>query len=239
MNQLNDNWLTSGLIDFEYKKFILLAYLQNVKKQFDGHKLYPGLNDLVFHYKNLQSIKKNKQLLYKNFPEKISKADFAKLKVSYEKIVQDGDVMKVLEEIIYYSLPKIKGILEEGKTVYELIESKIEITPVGILPIYPEYGYLFVNEYKVKETRIYHYKITIFESSDEKFRGINTTFIETVRKGIGTTYENIKLQLIKKNKSLSSPAAFILNSKVPCPLEESLMPVAKRALVRKISKMAA
>lgn len=30
MKTLNHNWLTEGLIDFEYKKYILLSYLQEV-----------------------------------------------------------------------------------------------------------------------------------------------------------------------------------------------------------------
>ena len=58
MKKLEKDWLTSGLIDFEYKKYILLAYLQEVKGNFDSNKLYPHLSDLIFHYQNLLDLKK-------------------------------------------------------------------------------------------------------------------------------------------------------------------------------------
>ena len=66
MTELSKDWLTQGLIDFEYKKYILLAYLKNVRQNFQGQILYPFLSDLVFHYRNLLSIRENKQLIYEN-----------------------------------------------------------------------------------------------------------------------------------------------------------------------------
>ena len=35
MKKLEKDWLTRGLIDFEYKKYILLSYLQGVQSYFD------------------------------------------------------------------------------------------------------------------------------------------------------------------------------------------------------------
>ena len=66
MEQLKVDWLTDGLIDFEYKKYVLLAYLKNVRANFDDKKLYPFMSDMVFHYQNLMTIKSNKSLLYEN-----------------------------------------------------------------------------------------------------------------------------------------------------------------------------
>ena len=57
---LSKNWITEGIIDFEYKKYILLAYLQHIKSEFDERKLYPMLSDLFFHYQNLLQFKENK-----------------------------------------------------------------------------------------------------------------------------------------------------------------------------------
>ena len=42
MKQLNPNWLTEGWVDFEYKKYLLLAYLQKVSIDFDERKLKIG-----------------------------------------------------------------------------------------------------------------------------------------------------------------------------------------------------
>lgn len=239
MIKLSNNWLTEGLIDFEYKKYILMAYLQNAKKQFGQKKVYPHLSDLVFHYKNLLTIQENKELMYKNFPERISKADFEKLKITYKKIVEDGEVMKQIEEIVLFSIPKIKNLLGDGKEIYEMIDEKIEISQVGISPIYPDEGYMFINEFQDRETKIYRYQVTVFESAEEKFRGINTSFVQTIRKGIGETYENIKLSLIRQHTFLPNPATYLININIACPFNESAFPIAKRALVRFIHQNAA
>ena len=106
MKKLSNDWLTDGLIDFEYKKYILLAYLMEVRKNFDSTKLYPFLSDLVFHYRNLLKLKENKQLFYDSFPKRLSKADFEKLKLVYQDIVSDDDVMKEMEEIIFVCVAK-------------------------------------------------------------------------------------------------------------------------------------
>ncbi len=43
MDKLKDNWLTDGLIDYEFKKYQLLAYFKQVKESFQRIELYPYL----------------------------------------------------------------------------------------------------------------------------------------------------------------------------------------------------
>lgn len=235
MKTLDRNWLTEGLIDFEYKKYILLAYLQEVKSSFSQKKLYPYLSDLIFHYQNLVSIKENKNLIYENFPKQISKADFEKLTLSYKKVIQDDAFMSDLEEIIGYSIPKFKEMLHEGKDMYEWVEENMNITPIGLSPLYPDEGYMFLSEPYKTETKIYQYQMTIFENAHEKYRGVHTMFLESFKKGVGITFENVKIDLIRRYKQLPNPATYLVESKIVCPLDETLLPIAKRLLVKYIS----
>lgn len=234
MKELKKDWLTQDLIDFEYKKFILLAYLQEVKTNFTDRKLYPYFSDLIFHYRNLLSIKENKSILFENFPKQISKADFEKLTISYHKIIGDDYVMAEIEAIVTYAIPKLKDILTEGKDIYEYVEENLAITPVGISPLYPDEGYLFITEPNDKETRIYQYQITIFESADERYRGVHTTYLESVRRSLANTYENIKIDLTRRYKQLPNPATYMVEAKISLPLNETLLPIAKRVLVKYI-----
>ena len=237
MKQLNANWLTDGLIDFEYKKYLVLAYLQSAKGEFEEYKLYPFFADLIFHYQNLVQVRESKKLIYEQFPQRISKADFEKLEISYQKIVEDDEAMQEIEDIVAFALPRFKRTMDNGKEIYEWIESKIEIQPVGLLPMYSNEGYLFLNEYKVNDTKVYQYQITIFENLYEKFKGINVQYIETFSKNIGQTYENIKMSLTKKYSHLPNPATFMIISHVACPFHESLLPIAKRRLVKYVSSL--
>ncbi len=239
MNTLHENWLTEGLIDYEYKKYILLAYLKNIRQAFERKEIYPHLSDLIFHYRNLLKIKENKQIYYESFPKSIDYADFKKLQLVYKEIVQDDELMKEIEEIVYYALPRLKEMLEEGKEVYEFIEENIEIAPIGITPLYSDEGYFFLSPHPITDILIYRYKISIFENSNETFQGIHTELVDKVMKRIGETYENLKIQMVRRFRFLPNPATFLVVSKVACPIEETLLPISKRLLVREINALRA
>ena len=53
------------------------------------------------------------------------------------------------------------------------------------------------------------------------------------------TYENIKSELIKIRSELPNPAVYSIETELKFPVEETLLPVAKRRLVRYISELAA
>lgn len=238
MKELEKDWLTKGLIDYEYKKYILLSYLQDVQSCFDDRKLYPYLSDLVFHYQNLQSIKQNKELLFENFPHKIARADFEKLKIHYQKIVDDDSLMKELEQILSFAIPTLKNTLNEGKGLYEYIEEQLEVEPIGICPLYANDGYLLINQRTKKTTRVYKYQITVFRNADEKYRGIHTSYLETVEKNFSSTFESLKLSLIRRYPDMPNPATYLVDIKQDIPFHETAMPMAKRLLVKYISAAA-
>lgn len=236
MEKLSKDWLTQGLIDFEYKKYLLLAYLQTARKSFGRVELYPFLADLVFHYRNLIAVKENKTLIRESFPKEISLEEFRKLELSYREMVEDDAIMNELESIIEFAIPKIKESVQEGSVIYEYVESNVEISPVGVTPLYANEGYLFVTQPPEKETSVYRYQVSIFEDSKEQLRSLNTQFVESIDKNPLNTYERIKLDLIKRYKDLPNPAAFLVLSKLKIPFTETLMPVAKRLFVKHISQ---
>jgi hypothetical protein len=235
MKKLNENWLTQGLIDYEYKKYVLLAYLKTVHDSFGRVELYPFLADLVFHYQNLIRVKDNKDLIFESFPKEISKEDFNRLQLSYKKIVEDDSTMQEIASIIEFAIPKMKNSLEKGSQIYEIVESNCEISPIGLMPLYAAEGYLFVTQPPAKETNLYRYQVSIFDNAAEKMRGLNIRYLDTIRKGLVQSYEHIKLDLIKQYKDLPNPAAFLAVSKMRFPYEPTLMPVVKRLLVKHIS----
>ena len=238
MEKLSKDWITQGLIDFEYKKYLLMAYLQTVKSSFDKVELYPFLADLVFHYRNLQALKENKALLRDSFPKELSLEEFRKLELRYREMIEDDSVMSELESIINFALPQIKDSLQEGSNIYEYVESQCEISPVGVTPLYAKEGYLFVTQPPEKETNIYRYQMSIFEGAQEQLRSLNTEFVERVEKNPLNTYERLKLDLIRKFKDLPNPAAYLILARMKFPFVETLMPVAKRLFVKHISQPA-
>jgi hypothetical protein len=128
--------------------------------------------------------------------------------------------------------------IQTGKEIYDFVEKCLVIDPVGIVPLLPYHGYFSLRNGKEKTHGIYEYQITIFENKDDKYRGINIQFLETYEESIIKTPEAIKLDLIRRNKYLPNPAVYYVQSDIAFPLEQTLLPVAKRSLVKYISKAA-
>ena len=238
MKSLGINWFIEGSIDFEYKKYILLDYLQEISRHFDKSKLYPNLTDLIFHFNNLLYFKKNKSMLQQAFPQRLTKADLEAVKLTYQKIVDDDNTMQQIEQIIAYALQKMDPAIQTGKEIYDFVESRLNIDPVGIVPLMPYHGYFSLRNGMERTNFIYEYQITIFENKDDKYRGININFIDTWEQSITNTPEAVKLDLIRRNKYLPNPAVYYVQSDITFPLEQTLLPVAKRSLVKYISSAA-
>lgn len=238
MKSLGINWFIEGSIDFEYKKYILLDYLQEINRHFDKSKLYPNLTDLIFHFNNLLYFKKNKSMLQQAFPQRLTKADLDAVQLTYQKIVDDDSSMREIEQIITYALQKMDPAIQTGKEIYDFVESRLNIDPVGLVPLLPYHGYFSLRNGKERTNFIYEYQITIFENKDDKYRGININFIDTWEQSITNTPEAVKLDLIRRNKYMPNPAVYYVQSDITFPLEQTLLPVAKRSLVKYISSAA-
>src|SRR6478735_2631946 len=145
MKSLSETWFAEGYIDFELKKYTLLAYLQQVNKYFNENKLYPQLADVIFHYNNLIAFRENKKYLQEHFPKKLTGIQLEKLQGLYEQMINDDELMQELEDIIHYSANTIRDTIGNGTEIYEFVEEKINIMPVGLLPLDTQEGYFFLS----------------------------------------------------------------------------------------------
>jgi len=238
MKSLGTNWFIEGAIDFEHKKYILLDYLQEINRHFDRSRLYPNLTDLIFHYNNLLDFKRNKSVLQQAFPQRLTQADIDALKLTYQKMVEDDGTMREIENIISFALYKMDPAIQTGKEIYDFVESRLSIDPIGLVPLVPYNGYFSLRNGNERTTWVYEYQLTIFESKEDKFRGINVQFVDSYVQSLANTPEAIKLDLINKRKHLPNPALYYVVSDITFPLEQTLLPVAKRTLVKYISTAA-
>jgi hypothetical protein len=238
MKTLSETWFADGYIDFELKKYVLLAYLQEVTKCFNENKLYPQLADVIFHYNNLVAFRENKKFLQEQFPKKLTGIQMEKLQVLYEQMVEDDELMQELEDIINYSTNEMKSTIDSGSQIYEFVEDKLTIFPVGLVPLDTNEGYFFLSEGSYRTTFVYQYRLSFFEKHDEKFRAIRTEYVNEWERNMVNTYENIKAELLRVKRDLPNPAVYSIETDLSFPLAETLLPVAKRSLVRYISNAA-
>lgn len=234
MNDLSETWFIEGNIDFESKKYTLLAYLQKVNACFDVKKLYPELADVIFHYNNLMTFKQTKRLMQNRFPRRLTGVQLQKLELIYEEMIADDELMSEIEEITYYATQRMKSTISGGTDLYEFVEHNMTITPVGILPMEIDEGYFFLCDGYRRSIRVYQYRLSIFTHSNDKYRSLRSQYLSDWERNLTNSYESIKADLMRHNREMGTPAVYTIETQLTYPVEETLLPVAKRSLVRYI-----
>jgi hypothetical protein len=232
MKQLDSDWLTKGLIDFEYKKYLLLGYLDSIREDFDAYKLYPSLSQLYTHYQHLVAIRDNKQHLKHSFPKEISATNPEKAEFLYRQLIEDDNLMSEIDEILSFAIPAMVTRIKEGRKIYATVDESLHIEPIGLEPLYTDVGYILLHQPPDNTTHVYQYDITIFHHADEKFRGIHTEKIDTFTQSVSNTLNAMKLGLVRKYPSLPNPATYLIQTEIGYPETETVLPVAQLALVR-------
>ena len=231
MKQLSADWFMEGTLDFEYKKYVLLAYLQFVNQEFSEERLYPSFSDLIFHYNNLFAFREKKRKIVERFPGKISREDLRKLRLVYQSEITDDDHMQEIDSIVDYSLPQIDRRLRQGKEIYDYIDERITIEPIGITPLYRKESYLLMRTEPDRDVKAFEYKIVFFENTDANYHGISFRYLHSFTYSLANTYESMKLQLVRSNAQLPNPATYLLYAERPFPEQNSLLPIAKRRML--------
>ncbi|MCS7074504.1 MAG: hypothetical protein NZ108_08565, partial [Bacteroidia bacterium] len=94
MKPLSDSWLTDGILDVEYKQYILLSYLQEIRKDYLEWKLYPALADVIRHYANLHDFLNKKTDLEKSFRQTLRQINPETLQLQYSPEITPEEWMQ-------------------------------------------------------------------------------------------------------------------------------------------------
>lgn len=230
--QLSETWFLEGFIDFELQKYRLLAYLQEVKQCFKAVKLYPQLSEIVHHYNNMVAFKQKKLELQERFPKMMDRIAENKLEIIYERLTEDNEIMHELEIITDFSLNEMKETISEGAQIYEIVEKQIKIKPVGIQPLYKNEGYVFIRSLESNSLLVYYYTVSLLAHKNSRYKGIKLEYIDTRVKTLANTYEQIKIDLVRTFRCLPNPPVYTVEYPMSLPLEETILPIAKRGLVK-------
>ena len=234
MKPLNENWITEKTLDFEYKKYLLLGWLQSVESEFRTIRLYPALSQLIAHYRNAMQLNLQKAGMTAQFPKKITGIDSGRLQLEFESLLRDDESMQAIQRILEFSLPKMEAWIHEGRSIYEFLEQGIEFAPVGIVPLRTAEGYLLLSQDQ-QDTQVYSFEMTIYDQQDSPWRALHTRYVASWKKNMTNTFESIKAELVRTFTELPNPAVYVAVSERSMPLEQTFLPIAKRMLLKTIS----
>lgn len=235
MKKLEKNWITAPIIDTEYKQYVLLAYIQEIKKSYDQLKLYPHLSELIDQYCELLTLKDNQLAMIEKFPKTLKGIDVQEMKMIFSKDISEENWVEEVTKIIEMAIPLIKDTIHYGKEIYEEIEKNIYVTPVGIAPLKNDEGYFILNATGYNETLVYSYRVSLFENAEDKYRAIHTHYAAAFVKSLSVTNHYIKAELTKQYPHLPNPSVFAFESEYTIPVDDTYLPIAKRMITKLVA----
>lgn len=228
--KLSPIWFIEKNIDFEYQKYILLDYLQYVDLMFDNGLLYPVLNEIEYHQKNLESFIKTRELIV-NGTRKLKGFDFEKMTLLYDT-PQDTDDFLTINKTVNYAETKFQEYCLKGSRIFQEIESNISMRYVGIVPPDRSQGFLIMNI--DNSAYIYTYEMCRITIENEFY--VKLDEIDIQRMDSDNTYEHIKMYLLNKYTQYTNPAVIAADIFKTYPLKEGIIPVVRRKISAYLNK---
>jgi hypothetical protein len=222
--------LLAGVRDVEAAQYRILAQLQECRTAFARNVIYPYLGTLVQVHTTLADL--------------IRRFDEAREQLGQKKIVLEDGVIVVrtaemsdtkistLKDLATWTLPLLQQAIEEGKTVFEFVDENLHLEEVGIVPAYVEEGYLMIPDRRGAELHVLQYSLSIFAGAGERYRTLKTSFVKSIPcPRIEKAPATIKMDLVAEG-DLPNPATYLFQTDLDFPFVETLLPVAKRKLMR-------
>lgn len=221
--------------DFEASRYRILEGLRRVRQEFTHNRIYPTLSELMELYVTLRTITDNSSTLRDQLPGRITGIDLQQQRVIYQNESFNNDDLMAVEELIRWAMPLIHRTIEEGQTIFNFVDEHLTLEHVGLLPSYVEEGYLLVPELQRGLLHVIQYEVSIFTSNNQRYRNLRTVTVKTVSlNDVGMSAASLKMLLMAENRSLPNPATYVFQTDLDFPFAETMLPVAKRKLLRRL-----
>jgi hypothetical protein len=230
MTTLPSDWLTHHRLDAEYKRYVVLAYLQGVTQRFAANRLCPDLPDLQRHYDDTLRFSRGKGSLAAAFPKRVAGISGPPPRIDYTTDVPTTDPMlQEVDEVVAFALPRFGQTLTEGRHRWHDLTATLTLEPVGVQPLRRDEGYLFVHYSFSTDLSVYQYRLTLYDDHVPGGRHIHWTLRERTRRSLGITFERMKLDLARCD-DLPNPAAFRVESRATLEEQDTILPITQQLL---------
>ncbi|NNE35969.1 MAG: hypothetical protein HKN13_12070 [Rhodothermales bacterium] len=233
MNPLTlDLFLPAGK-DVESAQYRILAKLKSVRDSFKHNSIYPHLSHLIGLHETVERLVGGIDSIREALPGTVTGIDLDNGTVIYEKQKLDDNQLAHIEELLRWALPHIQEAIEVGRTIYEFVDDNMELEEVGIVPSYVKEGYLLVPDRKLMELHVLRYEFSVLVGVQERYRSLKTTHVKTIPGGtVHIAPASVKLDLVTENRDLPNPATYHFVTQLEFPFRDTVLPVAKRKLIR-------
>lgn len=233
MGALDLGMFTQGGEDLERAQYRILSGMQSMSRDLRHNRLYPGLGELIELTSVLETIMANRDQYNNVVPRTLTGVDLDRKQLTFEAVPADDGAVERMFELVGWALPELKCLTEEGVAMFDFVSSNMRIDVVGMIPMYRDEGYAFVPDLKGNVFHVIRYELALFTAESEHYRAMKTIELQTY--DIPTVHEapeDLKHRLIKEHVDMPNPATFIMDTDLDFPFVETILPVAKRKLMR-------
>ena len=234
MEQLDLQAFLYAGVDFESAQYRVLSGLQTSREAFSQNVIYPHLGTLVHLQEQLQTIVREMKRAREQHPDgDIERVDLETATIFRKRPDLGEDQLEALEEMIQWALPLIQDTIEEGRAIFEFVDEHSHLEEVGIVPSYMNEGYLLIPDRKAEQLHVLRYTLSIYTASGEQYRSLKTTYVKSLaERDVLISRRTIKLDLMSEYRELPNPATYACETGLDFPFQETMLPVAKRKLMR-------
>jgi len=233
MGTLTLDMFTQGLNDVEATQYRILAALATQRKGFRQNSLYPALGELIELSGILETIRQNREQYRSSLPRTLTGVDLEHKRLLFDAVPADEQAVERTFQLLTWAIPFLKELTDEGVAMFEFVHQNLTLDPVGIMPLYQDEGYVFVPNHRQNIIHVLKYELSLFSAESEQYRAMRTVEIEAhVRSSILETPEDLKLSLMELHREMPNPATFLMDTDLDFPFDETILPVAKRKLMR-------
>lgn len=230
---MDTDWLFEDPIDREHKEYKLLSYFQKMGEKLDNMELYPGFIELSLHLANVQTLIREKKLIYTD-----KKFD----SIDDELLVRDLKIKKIPElsqneseefvKILTFTAPRLLEYFNIAKSLWSIVFDTISINvKKNKKNIQSKKGYFYYNEKKSGNLYVWEYNIKpAARKSPEEKTLVNLIYSEPKLKLTIPKIINTFSQWNDEDEKSSLPVFEMVCSDI-FPINETLLPLFKRKLI--------
>jgi hypothetical protein len=234
MTTLDLKKLTSCGSDWESNQYKILIKVKEWLLNFNKNKLFPSIEEAIQLNLALEDLLRENIECKLWFDNEIRGQKVNERVIVYEKAHQVGNQLDKLLDFIDWALLLNRPVLEEGRIIKNFVEEDLEITRVSsVEKNYHGKGYFSLPNNKNGLLNIYLYEIIWDWSQENLYQRINSHLVKSIPQSvIHASVEELILNFVNYSQDMHEPVAYILETELDFPYEETMFPIAEEKLLK-------
>jgi hypothetical protein len=234
MTTLDLKKLTSCGSDWESNQYKILIKVREWLMNFNKNKLFPSIEEAIQLNLALEDLLRENIECKLWFDNEIRGQQVNERVIVYEKAHQVGNQLDKLLSFIDWALQLNRPVLEEGRIIKNFVENDLEIKRISSTEKnYHGKGYFSLPDNKNGVMNIYLYEIMWDWSQENLYQQINSQLVKSIpQSAIHNSIEEMITNFIHYSQDLHEPVAYILQTDLDFPFEETIFPIAEDKLLK-------